>query len=662
MERNDTLESTFAMSLRNITDHELDALLHFDSPPPTLRFSHSSQQQQMNDAHREADATFSILEFNREELPSQMSSQDGGINYFPDDLDFTLNFSQEAAERSHSVIINSLELESIDLSNTELNEFPQINAATPRNRDLVDTEVSYSKNISTCDQSNAERRESVDEVIKKELLDITVFENFSSDDDFAAFKDVELGSSSEHGLECIGEAKLKRMCLTQMESPKQEHFPIQIHTSCPAPIRVEQSPALPSTISPGNQMNLTDSQITTQTDAIDYRVNTINKSNPSAQCHKNATHAATSHTSVITNSPDYNSTVDATMVPASVKQLYDIVRAQYSDFAFVYSLSAQLCQDRVPMDCFVNLKMGLLLSLASISSNPDRPPVPIIAFGSDTYMANFLLTNVAQLAARFVGPADDVKPISNSTYRNCNWLVADPIILAKGGVYFVGDWSRLKLTRADQIFRIIECSRVPLNRSSKTCPLECALWTHWRSSKGDAKDQQTFNKVVKIFGIPICMDDDDKHEVLVDYILEQSSVSVFESTVDHLSISSEDMRRYLRTISRRSVDLTPEASHLLQKYFVTSRFARPECLTKQAFVVLKQFAESFAKLCFRHEVLVCDAVAACFMCERFIRGIFGVTEDSPPAFESHNFVGSVDAHMLKFQEWLKAYIKKFDDK
>lgn len=61
-----------------------------------------------------------------------------------------------------------------------------------------------------------------------------------------------------------------------------------------------------------------------------------------------------------------SSTADASMMPSSVKQLYDVIREQYSDFSFMYALSAQLCQDRVPMDCFVTLKMGLLLSLASI--------------------------------------------------------------------------------------------------------------------------------------------------------------------------------------------------------------------------------------------------------------------------------------------------------
>lgn len=61
-----------------------------------------------------------------------------------------------------------------------------------------------------------------------------------------------------------------------------------------------------------------------------------------------------------------SSTADASLMPSSVKQLYDVIREQYSDFSFMYALSAQLCQDRVPMDCFVTLKMGLLLSLASI--------------------------------------------------------------------------------------------------------------------------------------------------------------------------------------------------------------------------------------------------------------------------------------------------------
>ncbi|XP_050328549.1 uncharacterized protein LOC126758344 [Bactrocera neohumeralis] len=653
MERNHTLESTFAMSLRNITDNELDALLHFDSPPPTIQFSQSTNQdgKEGNGGTEEANETLSTLQFNREELPSQMSSQVVYVNSFPDDLDFTLKFTQQSSGQLDPVVINSMEVENIEIDDTEITtpetEKTPTNRAIERKEDLTSRTVHVIKESSIGNSTDAMGY--IDEIIKKELLDLTAIEDFSDDDGFAAFIDVNLNVSTELEQSNSGGANLERMCQSQMNAAKKENIlDKQIYTSCPVELHI---PALPSTISPAKQ-----------SEAVDYTLKSVNKCNPPTKNVKSLLPPKEFNASGVTGTIDYSSTSDLGMVPASVKQLYDLVRAQYSDFAFVYALSAQLCQDRVPMDCFVNLKMGLLLSLASISTNPDRPPIPMMVFGSDTYIANYLLTNIAQLSERFVGPADVVKSPFCGNYRNCKWIVADPILLASGGVYFAGDWSHLKMTRMDQVFRIIECSRVPVDHSSQIYPLGTAIWAHWRSCKGNSKDQQTFNKVVKIFGIAICMDDDEKHEVLVDYILEQSSVKIFESTVDHLSISSEDMRCFLRTISKRSVDLTPEASQLLQQYFVTSRFARPECLTKQAYVVLKQFAESFAKLCFRHEVLVCDVVAAVFMCERFLRSIFGVNENSPPAFESHNFVGSVDAHMLKFQDWLNAYIKKFQDK
>lgn len=64
-------------------------------------------------------------------------------------------------------------------------------------------------------------------------------------------------------------------------------------------------------------------------------------------------------------SADVKMFVDSS-IPFSVRQLHEIVKSQYSDFAFVYALSSQLCQERIPMECFVTLKIALLLSLVSI--------------------------------------------------------------------------------------------------------------------------------------------------------------------------------------------------------------------------------------------------------------------------------------------------------
>lgn len=80
---------------------------------------------------------------------------------------------------------------------------------------------------------------------------------------------------------------------------------------------------------------------------------------------------------------------------------------------------------------------------------------------------------------------------------SADWIEADSIILARGGVFYAGDWTRLKPRRTETIFKNIECCSVAVEKSALSCPLETAIWTHWRSFKYGAKDQQTFNKFLK---------------------------------------------------------------------------------------------------------------------------------------------------------------------
>lgn len=142
-----------------------------------------------------------------------------------------------------------------------------------------------------------------------------------------------------------------------MNAPKKEtQLGKKICTSCPVQLHIDHIPALPSTIS-----------VVKQIDALNYTLKNVNKYNPPTTNCKNFSPPKEFSVTGATDTIDYSSTSDLGMVPTSVKQLYGLVRAQYSDFAFVYALSAQMCQDRVPMDCFVNLKMSLLLSLTSIS-------------------------------------------------------------------------------------------------------------------------------------------------------------------------------------------------------------------------------------------------------------------------------------------------------
>ncbi|XP_055842975.1 uncharacterized protein LOC129909873 [Episyrphus balteatus] len=355
-----------------------------------------------------------------------------------------------------------------------------------------------------------------------------------------------------------------------------------------------------------------------------------------------------------------NAQQDVTLVPSSVQRLYETIKISYSDFSFVYSLAAQMCQDRVPMDCFVHLKIGLLLSIASLEDNPDRPPISIVAIGPEFGMANYLMEAIGDVAERFVGPHDGFKVAPATKNSKHTWIEADPIVMAKGGIYYVGDWGRLKPTRSFKLFKTIECGRVALERTTVTCPLEAAIWTHWRSYKYDTKDENTFSKFLEIFGIPLIIEEEN-HEVLVDLMLEQASEKAFESTIDELSICADDMREFLSIVSKRRVDLSHEASEILRKYFVTSRMDRPDCLTQKSFVTLKLFAESFAKLSLRHDVIMIDAIAAIYMTEIVIQNIFGPGVYPPPKYQAHTYIGAVDEHMVQFQEWVKNYISQFLD-
>ncbi|XP_055910434.1 uncharacterized protein LOC129944794 [Eupeodes corollae] len=348
---------------------------------------------------------------------------------------------------------------------------------------------------------------------------------------------------------------------------------------------------------------------------------------------------------------------DFTQIPSSVQRLYDTIKVAYSDFAFVYSLSAQMCQEKVPMDCFVHLKIGLLLSIASLEDNPDRPPISVVAIGPEFDMASLLMEHIGSVAERFVGPDDDFKVPANEDSKH-TWIHADPIVMASGGIFFVGDWGRLRASRSFRLFKIIECGQVPLEKTTVTCDLEAAIWTHWRSYKFNTKDQHLFNKFIEIFGIPLIIEDDN-HEALVDFILAQSSINKPESTVDELSIGTDDMRDFLAIVSKRRVDLTEEASEILRKYFIASRMDRPDCLAQKSFTTLKLFAESFAKLSLRHDVVLIDAISAVYMAENMIQNLFGAGAYPPPEFKTHSFIGDVDEHMMKFQEWLENYISRY---
>lgn len=181
------------------------------------------------------------------------------------------------------------------------------------------------------------------------------------------------------------------------------------------------------------------------------------------------------------NAKYYGLQVDMNFVPPNIKRLYRTICDNFSDYAFVYALSAQLCQESVPMECFVYLKMALLCSLASFEASEVRAPISLCVICNDGRIAHNLLENMGQLAQRFVGSHEGVQQQAFSALpTRHNWVQATPLLMAQQGIYYAGDWNRLSRDQAEELEKCIENGSVtiPLQQSAQL--LETAIWTYWQ--------------------------------------------------------------------------------------------------------------------------------------------------------------------------------------
>ncbi|XP_030566167.1 uncharacterized protein LOC115766395 isoform X1 [Drosophila novamexicana] len=356
-----------------------------------------------------------------------------------------------------------------------------------------------------------------------------------------------------------------------------------------------------------------------------------------------------------------NFDVDLNFMPKSIKKLYRLICSKYSDYAFVYALSAQLSQECVPMECYVYLKMALLSSLVSIELDDLRAPISLCVICADSCVANRLLHNVGQLAPRFIGPHEGgQQPTQTALPSRYNWVVASPLLLAQQGVYFAGDWNRLSRDQTEELEKCIENGSVPVPQLQSAQPLETAIWTYWQPENA-ANQTTAFAKLCPIFGLPVYMDQ-QVNETMWDFVLRQYRRDEREdATQDAFNIPLDDTRTLLELLQHRQVAFTDEAQQLLQKYYVVSRIEQPTAFSSKTYIVLKQFAESIAKLAMRLDVLEADVTVVIFHCEHFVRSIFGAGSYPPPAVASFNVISRIDPYMNEFARWLYQYLDRYED-
>lgn len=258
-------------------------------------------------------------------------------------------------------------------------------------------------------------------------------------------------------------------------------------------------------------------------------------------------------------------------VPDSVIELYNSIKKHYSDWTFVAILSGYLCTDTFPMGAYINLKLSLLLSIASIHEASFKMPIPIVTVGQETANACIIMNAIGKFAERFI---ISTLNFDGSTVAKDNVIEAGPHIIARNGIFFIGDWSRLPQKTVMKFLREIETGQIITEKVQQIESLQCAIWTYWNCSTKIQKNQATISQFMNVFGIPIMLDDLANEEDIIDDLLDQAS-SEPTDRFDSFHISEEDMSQYLRWVAQQQSEMEESAATLLRNYFTATTKIRP---------------------------------------------------------------------------------------
>ncbi|KAI5751009.1 hypothetical protein M8J77_003363 [Diaphorina citri] len=190
-------------------------------------------------------------------------------------------------------------------------------------------------------------------------------------------------------------------------------------------------------------------------------------------------------------------------LPESIQNLRAELENQcaQSPWTLVNYMSAELCSNVTPRGVFHNLKMGLLLSLASMRCNAGKP-VPLLCLGPENTTlireASILSHHLIDMTANPSNQQGCVEGIFSDE------LQAGPLQIARDGICYVGEWSKYghgKHSPASKILKALEDGYISTTNQGKThlCQLKCLVWAtlYWvPNNKASSNQQSSSLKVI----------------------------------------------------------------------------------------------------------------------------------------------------------------------
>ncbi|KAL5012373.1 hypothetical protein ScPMuIL_010924 [Solemya velum] len=341
------------------------------------------------------------------------------------------------------------------------------------------------------------------------------------------------------------------------------------------------------------------------------------------------------------------------ILPVNILKIYEDRKS--SPWSFALSLACIFGGRVCAVGTYVKLKLGILLSLVSQGDNKYRP-LHVLAVGNDTEILFRLLEygkTFSRRAVNFSSNADLCGKVTKDKYKNSPFFMeAGGLELARGGLCYLGDLSRLKKSIRDELTAVLGSSRILLDIEGKFTgglpqkldqPLMCQVWGYSdtivpkKSQNGDeifsGCDTGDIPKsLLNAFGIVHFTDvgssSSCSEEVMMDmchHILMSESASEISPS---LPSSDEDFCQFIEYSSSLDPPMRTEAENLLQMYYLASRKSRSSGYNSSAVPVsalqtLMSLAYSHAKLNLKTEVTEEDALMAVILYEESLTARLG---------------------------------------
>ncbi|XP_038212834.1 uncharacterized protein LOC119833035 [Zerene cesonia] len=274
--------------------------------------------------------------------------------------------------------------------------------------------------------------------------------------------------------------------------------------------------------------------------------------------------------------------------PADIKDLY--TACDDIPWKFIYCLASSIGIHVCPLNCFINVKINLLLSLTSVKAHLHSGSriLHFLGAGYDTSYVGKLMHEAAVLADGHV------------EFGTSNMSVTTSLIAASGSICLLPLPLQIYGQKhINSILSSIETGDIPSENCKTT--LKCAVWAHGMDFK-----KITLYNIASVFGLVCRGDLGEFADDISDFIL-QEAITPSETTAEETR-ALKDVKEHIDLVAGIVVNLSQESENLLQNYFLAARKERPKAVTVACMSALVTICLTSARLCRRNETNIEDAV------------------------------------------------------